>query len=87
MVRLPRGSYIVLPLLSLEMAISEIIVNSLKPSSTCKSASQAVVVMVQLSLHETRRIPHSASHLVQAMSAWSVKSRHAPSRHSRDARV
>ena len=31
--------------------------------------------------------PHSASRLVQAMSAWLVKTRRAPSRHSRDARV
>ena len=31
--------------------------------------------------------PHGASRLVQAMSVWSVKTRHAPSRHCRDARV
>ena len=42
---------------------------------------------VQLTLHETRRTPHGASRLVQAMSAWLVKTRRAPSRHSRDARV
>ena len=33
------------------------------------------------------RTPHGASRLVQAMSAWLVKIRCAPSRHSRDARV
>ena len=35
----------------------------------------------------TRPTPHGASRLVQGMSAWSVKTRHAPSRHCRDARV
>ena len=33
------------------------------------------------------RTPHGASRLVQATSAWLVKTRRAPSRHSRDARV
>ena len=33
------------------------------------------------------RTPHGASRLVQAMPAWLVKTRRAPSRHSRDARV
>ena len=42
---------------------------------------------MQLTLHATRRTAHGASRLVQAMSAWLVKTRHAPSRHSRDARV
>ena len=42
---------------------------------------------MQLTLHATRRTPHGASRLVQAMPAWSVKPRRAPSRHSRDARV
>ena len=36
---------------------------------------------MQLTLHATRRTPHGASRLVQAMSAWSVKPQHAPSRH------
>ena len=42
---------------------------------------------MQLTLHPTRRTLHGYSRLVQAMSAWSVKTRHAPFRHSRDARV
>ena len=43
---------------------------------------------MQLTLHATRRTPHDASRLMQAMSAWSVKTRHAPSRQQcRDARV
>ena len=37
--------------------------------------------------HATRRPPHGASRLVRAMSAWLVKTRRAPSRHNRDARV
>ena len=41
---------------------------------------------MRLTLHATRRTPHGASRLVQAMPAWSVKTRHAPSRHCRDAR-
>ena len=42
---------------------------------------------MQLTLHATRRTPHGASRLVLAMSAWSVKTRRAPSRHRKDARV
>ena len=42
---------------------------------------------MQFTLHATRRTPHGASRLVQAMSAWLVKTRRAPSRHSRDPRV
>ena len=42
---------------------------------------------MQLTLHATRRTPHGASRLVLAMSAWSVKTRRAPSRHCRDASV
>ena len=60
-------------------------------SSIGESASPAVLGRMQptqLNLHATRRTPHRASQgLVQAMSAWSVKARHAPSRHCRDARV
>ena len=42
---------------------------------------------MQLTLHATRRTPHGDSRLVPAMSAWSVKTPHAPSRHCRDPRV
>ena len=41
---------------------------------------------MQLTLHATRRPPHCAR-LVQAISAWSVRTRSTPSRHCRDARV
>ena len=52
-----------------------------------KSASQALLSRMQLTLHATRRTPHGASRLVLAMSAWSVKTRRAPFRYCRDARV
>ena len=37
--------------------------------------------------HATSRTPHGAARVVLAMSAWSVKTRRAPSRHCRDAKV
>ena len=52
-----------------------------------KFVLRAVLGRMQLTRYATRRKPYSASRLVQAMSAWLVKTRHAPSRHSRDARV
>ena len=52
-----------------------------------KSVSRAALRRMQFTLHATRRTPHGASRLVQALSAWLVKIRRAPSRHSRDARV
>ena len=42
---------------------------------------------MQLTPHATRRTAHGASRLVQAMPAWSLKTRHAQSRPYRDARV
>ena len=42
---------------------------------------------MQFTLHAARRTPHGASRLMQAMSAWLVKTRRAPCRHNRDARV
>ena len=52
-----------------------------------KSVSRAVLRRMQFTLHGTRRTPHGVSRLVQAMSAWLVKTRRAPSRYSRDVRV
>ena len=46
-------------------------------SSVYKSASQAILSRMQLTVHATRRTPHGASRLVPAMSAWSVKTRRA----------
>ena len=42
---------------------------------------------MQLTLHATRRTPNGASRLMLAMSAWSVKTRRAPSRHCEYAKV
>ena len=56
-------------------------------SLPAQSASQVVLSRIQFTIHATRRTPHGASRLVQAMSALSVKTRRAPSRHCRDARV
>ena len=52
-----------------------------------KSASQAVLRRMQVTLHVTPPTPHGASRSVQAVCAWSVKTRRTPSRHCRDARV
>ena len=52
-----------------------------------KSASQAVLSRMQLTLHATRQTPRGASRLVLAISAWSVKTRRALRQHCRDARV
>ena len=52
-----------------------------------KSVSRAVLGRVQFTLHATRRTPHGASRLVQTKCAWSVNTRRASSRPSRDARV
>ena len=51
-----------------------------------KFASHVVHSRMQLTLHATRRTRKFASRLVHAMSAWSVNSRRAPSRHCRNAR-
>ena len=50
-------------------------------------SQQAVLSRMQLTLHASRRTPHGASRLVLAMSAWSVKTRRAPSWHCWDTRV
>ena len=55
--------------------------------STSKSASKVVLSRMQLTLHLARPTPHGASPLVQAIPTWSVKTRRAPSRRCRDARV
>ena len=85
----------VYPLLSLEVATPEkkssrSTLSSIMQESTRKvptSASQAVLRRMQLTPHAIRRTPDGASRLGQAMSAWSVKIRRAPSQHCRDARV
>ena len=78
MVPHPRGSYIVHPSLSLEVAPPGRNTSSLHLSSMCESASQAFRGRMRLALHATRRTHHPAPRLVQAMSPWSVKTRRAP---------
>ena len=60
---------------------------SLDAVTLCKPASKAVRSRMQHTLLATRPTPHGTSRLVQAMSAWSVQIRRAPSRHCGDARV
>ena len=88
MVRHPRGSHIVYPLLSLKSPHQKTIqfIGRCHPYAR-KFASKAVLSRMQVTLHATRPTPHGASRLVQAMPAWSVKTRRAPSGHYRDARV
>ena len=53
-----------------------------------KLSSKALRRRMQLTLfHATRPTPHGASRSAQAKSAWSVKTRRAPSRHCRESRV
>ena len=80
MVRQPCGRCIVYPLLCLEVATPENKSTHFGRGHpyTRKSASHAVLSRMQLTLHATRPTPHGASRLVQAMSAWSVKTRRAP---------
>ena len=52
-----------------------------------KSASRAFLSRMQRTLHAPRRTPNGASRLVLSISAWSVKTRCAPSRRYRVARV
>ena len=52
-----------------------------------KFVLRAVLGRTHFTLYATRRTLHGASRLVQAMSAWLVKTRRPPSRHSRDERV
>ena len=87
MLRHPRGSYVVNPLLPLEVATPEnhSIHRRCHPYAR-KSAVLRVLSRMQLIFHATRPTSHGASRSVQAMS-WSVKTRRAPSRHCRDARV
>ena len=87
MVRQPGGSDIVYPLPSLEVGTPENKSIHCTLPSIRKAASKAVRSRMQLTLHTTRSTPHGASRLVYAMSAWSVKTGRAPSRHCRDARV
>ena len=87
MVGHPRGSDTVYPLLSLEVATPENKLIHWTLSSICKSALKTVLSRMQLTLHATLPTPHGASRLVQARSAWTGKTRRAPSGHCSDEKV
>ena len=72
MVKHPRRSYTVTPLLSLEVATRENKPMNSALSFICKKV-RAWRRNPPHTLHATRRTPHGASRLVQAISAWSVK--------------
>ena len=60
------------------------------PRHARKATSKAVLTRMRLtypSCHSPNKTSRFASRLVQAMPAWSVKTRRAPSRNCRDARV
>ena len=81
---------LLLHVLGVILQSSPSMLSSMSQQSTHKvlnSASQAAFTSTKLTLHETRRTPHGASPLTQAMSAWSVKTPRAPSRHCGDARI
>ena len=75
MVRRPRGSHIVTPLLPLEVVSSK---------NEPIDSTLSTICNKRLSVGRT---PHGTSRLLQAIPAWSVKTRHAPPRHYMDARV
>ena len=95
MVRHPRGSYIVIPVAVSRVATPEnkvqligaVIHEQESRHKVPKCVLQAPLGRMQFTLHATRRTPHGASRFAQAMSAWLVKTRRAPVRQSRDARV
>ena len=86
----PRGSYIVYPLLSMEVATPENKSANSTSSSTCKKV-RLTSGCYSDEAHPLCDSPNTSwpLRLMQAMSVWSVKTRRAPSRHctSRDARV
>ena len=57
-------------------------INYLNLSAICINIEHSKMVLsrMQPMFHATRLIPHGASRLVRALSAWSVKTRRAPSR-------
>ena len=90
MVRHPRGSYVQCkPVAVSGSGDTRKQINSFDAviPHTRTSASKTFLGRMQLTLQATRPTPHGASCLVQAISAWSVKTRRAPSRHCRDARI
>ena len=88
MARHPRGSYIVMPIAhTRKQRVGAVIHEQENRHKVPKSVLRAVIGRMQFTLHATRGPPHGASRLAQAISAWLMKTRRAPSRHSRDAKV
>ena len=88
MVRHPRVSCTVYSLLSLQVTTPHQKTNQLIRSCHQLHVNlQAVLSRMQLTLHATRPTPNDPSRMAQDMSGWSVKTRRAPPRHCRDARV
>ena len=83
----PRGSYIVLSLLwnCLHRKLNQLIKAVVHVQ--VRLTSGPYCSRMQLTLRATCQTPHGAPRLVQALSAWSMKTRHAPFRHCSDARV
>ena len=92
--RHPRGSYIEITIVvsgvahqKTKLLIGAVIHGQENRHKVPKSVLRVVLGRMRFTLRATRRTPHGAMRLVHAMSAWLVKTRRAPSRHSRDARV
>ena len=83
MVRHPQGSYIVMPIAVSGVATPEnrsqligaVIHKQESRHKVPRSVLRAVLGRMQFTLHATRRTSHGALCLVQAMSAWLVKTR------------
>ena len=91
MVRHPRGTRQIIHSIPIVVSGSGHTRKQINSFDAChpyarESASEEVLSMMQLTPHATRPTPHCASRLVQAMSAWLVKTRRAPSRYYRNAK-
>ena len=84
MARHPRGIFAVYPLLCLWKWPHQKKIHFTLSGVCKKFARRALLSRMLLALHATRRTPHCASRLVQAMPAWSVKARRAMPRHCGD---
>ena len=91
LVRHPRGSCIVYPIAVYGMWPHEETNQVIRRCRPCARNARLVIgsysSRMKLTFHATRRTSQCASRLVQAMSAWSLKTRRAPNRRCRNARV
>ena len=79
-VRHPRGSYDSVPSAVSGSGHTRKTNQLIRRSRPCArmSAPKAILSRLQVTHHATCPTPHGASHLVQAMSTWSVKVRRVP---------